>query len=109
MKRRLPTDLARALFRFFQEYLPAQRGMSLHTIRSYRDAVVLFLRHTAQTTRRRIEALELTDFTPERITQFLRYLETDRHNGIATRNARLAGLHTFARFLVACDSQRMAT
>ena len=48
MKRRLPTDLARALFRFFQEYLPAQRGMSLHTIRSYRDAVVLFLRHAAQ-------------------------------------------------------------
>jgi integrase/recombinase XerD len=100
MKRRLPTDLARALFRFFQEYLPAQRGMSLHTIRSYRDSVVLFLRHTAQTTRQRIEALELADFSPERITRFLGYLETDRHNGIATRNARLAGLHTFARFLV---------
>ena len=25
MKQRLPTDLARALFRFFQEYLPTDR------------------------------------------------------------------------------------
>ena len=30
---------------------------------------------------------------------FLKHLETVRHNGIATRNARLAALHTFARFL----------
>lgn len=109
MKRRLPTNLARAIFRFFQEYLPAQRGMSQHTIRSYRDAVVLFLRHTAQTTRRRLEALELADFTAERVTRFLRYLETDRHNDILTRNARLAGLHTFARFLVTFHPEQMAT
>ena len=109
MKHRLPTDLARALFRFFQEYLPTQRGMSLHTIRSYRDAVVLLLRYLAQEKHRRIEALELADFTAERVTRFLRHLETDRHSGITTRNARLAGLHTFARFLVAACPERMAT
>ena len=39
MKRRLPTDLGRAVFRFFQEYLPTQRGVSVHTLRSYRDSV----------------------------------------------------------------------
>jgi len=109
MNRRLPTDLARALFRFFQEYLPTQRGMSLHTIRSYRDSVLLLLRYMAQDTRRKIEALELGDFTAERVTRFLRHLETERHNGIATRNARLAGLHTFARFLIGTYPERMAT
>ena len=109
MKRRFPTDLARALFRFFQEYLPTQRGMSLHTIRSYRDAVLLLLRYTAQEKHQRIEALELGDFTAERVTRFLRHLETERHNGIPTRNARLAGLHTFARFLLASSPERMAT
>ena len=109
MKHRFPTDLARALFRFFQEYLPTQRGMSLHTIRSYRDAVVLLLRYLAQEKHRRIEALELADFTAERVTRFLRYLETERHSGITTRNARLAGLHTFARFLIGACPERMAT
>src|SRR5206468_2970213 len=97
MKRSSPTGLARALHRFFQEYLSDQRGLSLHTLRSYRDAVLLFLRYAAQDTRRRIESLELDDFTSERVTRFLRHLETERENGITTRNARLAALHTCAR------------
>ncbi len=107
MKQRFPTDLARALFGFFQEYLPNQRGMSLHTIRGYRDALLLLLRYIAQDTRRRIEVLTLDDFTAERVTRFLRHLEIERHNGITTRNARLAGLHTFARYLIAAYPERM--
>lgn len=108
MKRRLPTDLGRALLRFFQEYLPTQRGVSPHTLRSYRDSVLLLLRHMSKNTQRRIEALQLSDLTAERVIQFLRYLETERHNGIATRNARLAGLHTFARFLIANHPEHIA-
>lgn len=109
MKRRLPTVLAHSIQRFFQDYLPTQRGMSLHTIRGYRDAMLLFLRFIAKDTRRRIEALEIADFTVERVTRFLRHLEIDRHNGIKTRNARLAALHTFARFLIMSNPERMAT
>ena len=104
-----PNDLGRALLRFFQEYLPNQRGMSMHTIRSYRDAVVLFLQFTAQQTGRGVEQLRLEDFLPERVTQFLSFLETDRRNGIATRNARLSALHTLARYLVTEHPQHMAT
>ncbi len=76
MKRLLPSDLGRALFRFFQEYLPTQRGVSVHTLRSYRDSVLLLLRHMAEDNHRRIEALQLSDLTAERITRFLRHLET---------------------------------
>lgn len=109
MKKPITTNLARALFRFFQDYLPAQRGMSLHTIHSYRDTVQLLLRYMATDTRRKIEAITLEDFTAERVTRFLRDLETERHNSIATRNARLAGLHTFSRFLIAQYPEHMAT
>ena len=109
MKKPLPTNLALALFRFFQDCLPAQRGMSLHTIHSYRDTVQLLLQYTAKDARRKIEAITLGDFTAERVTRFLRHLETERHNGIATRNARLAGLHTFSRFLIAHYPEHMAT
>jgi integrase/recombinase XerD len=99
MKRNGPNDLGRSVVRFFQDYLPTLRGMSQHTIRSYRDALVLFLRFAAKRTGRRIADLDLPDFTATQIAHFLSWLQTDRGNGIATRNARLAALHTFARFL----------
>lgn len=100
MKRPKSTDLAQLIQRFFEDYLPALRGMSTHTIRSYRDAVVLWLRFAASDTGRRIETLTLAELTADRIERFLRSLERDRHNGVGTRNTRLAALHTLARFLV---------
>jgi len=89
-----------AIEKFFREYLPVLRGTSRHTIRNYRDAIVLFLRFASTQTATPIEALDLKDFTAQRVRNFLAFLEADRHNSVATRNARLAALHTFARFLV---------
>ena len=43
MKTYQPTGLGRSIVGFFQEYLPTLRGMSRHTIQSYRDGLVLFL------------------------------------------------------------------
>jgi integrase/recombinase XerD len=108
MKRARPNDLGRCLERFFREYLPALRGMSLHTIRSYRDALVLFLRFVSSSSNRRLEDLDLDAFTVEHVTQFLSFLEVERHNSIATRNARLAALHTFARFLASESPEHLA-
>jgi len=42
MSRATQTALGRDLVQFFEDYLPAQRGLSPHTIRSYRDALVKF-------------------------------------------------------------------
>jgi integrase/recombinase XerD len=89
--------LAQLIQGFFEEYLPGLRGMSTHTIRSYRDAVVLFLRFLARETDRGIEALQVADLTVTRVESFLQFLESERHNGLTTRIARLAALHTFAR------------
>jgi site-specific recombinase XerD len=102
-------NLGRALVRFFQDYLPNQRGMSTHTIRSYRDAIVLFLGFASQDAGHGVERLEIEDLRPERVTQFLASLENQRGNGVATRNARLAALHTLARFLATEHPQHMAT
>lgn len=100
MRAARPNDLGRGLLRFFQEYLPNQRGMSQHTIHSYRDAVVLFLQFVAQQTRRGVEGLGLDDFHADHVTHFLASLEAQRGNGVATRNARLSALHTLSRYLV---------
>jgi integrase/recombinase XerD len=107
MNARQPTELGRCVMRFFQDYLPTLRGMSLHTIRSYRDGLVLLLQFVACDTHRRVESLEISDLSAERVGRFLKSLETERNNGIATRNARLAAIHTFARFLIAEHPERM--
>jgi integrase/recombinase XerD len=108
MKPSRPNNLGRALVTFFQEYLPNQRGMSLHTIRSYRDAIVLFLRFLAQKTVRGVEHLEIDDLQADRVAQFLASLEGQRGNGVATRNARLSALHTLARYLATEHPEHMA-
>ena len=95
------TALGRSIARFFQEYLPTLRGMSPHTIRSYRDTMILFLRFAAAQTGGSIESLDVRDINADRLGGFLTSLEVERGNSIATRNARLAAMHGFGRFLIA--------
>jgi site-specific recombinase XerD len=103
-----PNALARTLVKYFQDYLPTLRGMSSHTIRSYRDAIILYLRFLASHSRRRPEDLDLGDFTFDHVSEFLSDLERTRRSSIATRNARLAALHTFARFAASQAPEHLA-
>jgi integrase/recombinase XerD len=99
MKPHRSNALGRSLVRFFQEYLPTLRGMSQHTIHGYRDAVVLFLRYLAEDSGRPVDRLDLSDINAVTVSRFLTFIEEKRGNGINTRNARLAAIHTFSRFL----------
>lgn len=108
MSSRSCPDLGRIIASFFEQYLPAQRGMSVHTLRSYRDALILWLQFSTKDCGKRLEALRIADLTVERIERFLTYLEVERGNGIATRNARLAALHTFVRHLGAKHPEHLA-
>ena len=101
MSRSAQTALGRDLVQFFEDYLPGQRGLSPHTIRSYRDALVLLLQFASRDAKRPIERLDIADLTAERVAKFLAFLESDRDNSIATRNARLGAIHVFARFIAA--------
>jgi integrase/recombinase XerD len=96
-----PNALARALRGFFADHLPRVRGVSPHTVCSYRDAFMLLLRFVAERRERPVVALDFCDLGVDAILEFLNHLETDRHNGAATRNARLAAVHAFARYAAA--------
>lgn len=109
MSRPAFTDLGRELVFFFEDFLPVQRGLSAHTIHSYRDTLMLWLQFTAREARRGVEQLAIRDLTEERVARFLRFLETDRKNAIATRNARLGCIHVFARFLAARHPDQLGT
>lgn len=108
-QQRRVTDLGTAVVQFFETHLPAQRGMSRHTIRSYRDAVVMLLTFIARRRGCGIEMLDLVDLDAKVVEDFLRHLEVERRNGIATRNVRLAAIHTLARFLSGRHADRLGT
>lgn len=109
MKAAPPTDLGRDIAAFFEDYLAAQRGMSGHSIRSYRDALLLLLQFAARDTGRRVDQLRISDLTGERVARFLQFLECDRKNSIATRNARLGAIHVLARFLATRWPEHLGT
>lgn len=107
MTQQQSTALGRSIARFFHEYLPTLRGMSPQTIRSYRDTMVLFLRFAAKSAAGSIENLDVRDINADRLGDFLTSLEVERGNSIATRNARLAAMHSFGRFLIAEHPEHM--
>lgn len=85
---------------FFEDHLACQKGLSIATIRSYRDALRLFLLFVVTDCRRRLSRLTIAEFTAERVVRFLNSLETQRHNHVRTRNQRLSALRAFFDYLV---------
>ena len=85
--------------RFLLEYLVAERNCARNTQKSYRDALQRLLPFVARAAHRRIERLRVEDVSPARTRAFLQDLEKTRRCGIATRNQRLAAIHSLARFI----------
>jgi integrase/recombinase XerD len=102
-----PNALARALQGFFNDYLPRLRGLSPHTLRSYRDTLVLLLRFLAASKGIEPARLDLGDIHPEDVVNFLCHLESTRHNKTSTRNVRLAAIHAFFYHVAALFPDRL--
>jgi integrase/recombinase XerD len=88
------TLLAPTLQAFFTTRLSAHLGASSHTVGAYRDTWRLLLRYATDTTGTPAHALDLAQLDADLIGGFLTYLEDERGNSIATRNARLAAVHS---------------
>lgn len=99
MNSRSTDILGKALRTFFSDYLPQMRGMSLHTILSYRDSIKLLIQYLVQKKKIPVSKLSMEHLGPEDIVDFLRYLEKVRRNGSGTRNIRLSAIHSFFRYL----------
>src|SRR5215472_2124809 len=102
------SSVGQVLFAFFEDHLKVQRGLRPGSVRSYRDALKLFLTYVATSCRRPITRLTLTDLTFERTLEFLGTIESVRENQVRTRNQRLAALRTFYRFLAVHHPEMLA-
>ena len=98
-------DLAPFVTTFFVRHLPVERNVSPNTTAAYRDALKLLLRFVSKAAGTSADALQVEDLTPERLLQFLTALETTRRNSVRTRNARLAAIHSFFRYVLDTDPE----
>jgi integrase/recombinase XerD len=92
------TALAPTLEAFFTERLICQRQASPNTVAAYRDGWRLLLGFAAGRTGKQPSELDVADLDAPLIGAFLEHLETERHNSVRTRNARLAAIRSFFRF-----------
>src|SRR5258708_4485458 len=83
---------------FFTQRLMAQRRVSPHTIRSYRDTFRLLLQFAAKQLRKPPSALALADLNPGLIGTFLDQSEKERGNSARSRNLRLTAIRSFFRY-----------
>ncbi len=103
MNRSSSRELFAQVQSYFTEYLPRQRGASVHTIRTYRDALTLLLRFVAEQRRRSVACLQLSDLDVDAVTRFLDHIEIERSNSAATRNCRRAAIRGFFKHLLRND------
>jgi len=103
-----PTDLAVHLSAFLGSYMPAQRGASPHTIKTYRDAFMLLLRYMRDQRGRPAEKLTIDEIDAPCILGFLDHLKMERRCQPKTCNQRLAAIHAFFRYVQIEEPARIA-
>lgn len=93
------TPLAPHLTAYLRERLPRERHASPHTCDAYAYAFQLLLAFASRRLRTQPSALSLEQFDTALVLAFLEDLEATRGNTARTRNARLAAIKSFARFV----------
>jgi site-specific recombinase XerD len=91
--------LAPSLQAYFTDRLIGQRAASPNTIAAYKVTFRLLLGFASRRIGRAPSALDIADLDAPLIAAFLDHLEADRHNRPATRNNRLAAIHSLFAYL----------
>lgn len=93
------TPLAPYITAFLRERLPVDRRASEHTCDTYAHAFRLLFQYAASGLGTTPSQLHLEQIDPRLVTAFLQHLESERKNGAVTRNARLAAIKSFMRYV----------
>jgi integrase/recombinase XerD len=84
---------------YLRERLPNERRASPHTSDTYAYAFQLLFQFASKRLGCSPAAIQLEQLDAPLVLAFLEYLQAHRHNSPSTRNARLAAIKSFMRFL----------
>ena len=76
---------------FFNDYLKLQKGLRPNSIRSYADAMRLFLQFAAKTSERKITQPGLDDLDADLVSRFLNFLVESRGNAAQSPQSTSGG------------------
>lgn len=93
------TPVAPLVTEFLREHLPGALGRSRHTCEAYAHAFRLWFVFAAERHGLRPSQLCLEHLDAALVLAFLAHIEQQRGNGPATRNARLAAIKAFMRYV----------
>lgn len=93
------TPLAPHITTFLRERLPLERGASVHTCETYAYGFKLLFEFASCRLKITPSQLMLEHLDAALVLAFLEYIETQRGNAASTRNARLATIRSFMKFI----------
>jgi site-specific recombinase XerD len=93
-----PSEFLKLLESFLNVYLPCSVGVSLNTIKSYKDTFRILLRYMYEQKQINADKVAFADLDYKTLLDFLSWLKTERGCGITTRNQRLSVLSSFAEY-----------
>ena len=93
------TLLAPWVRRFLLEYLVTDRNFAHNTLVSYRDTLLQLMPFLGNAQKKAVDRLTTDDLSPSAVRAFLEYVEKERGCSGATRNLRLATIHSLAKFI----------
>ena len=93
------TPIAPHVTAFLTVRLPKERASSQHTCDTYAFALKLLLEYASSRFRVAPSSLSIEQLDAPLVLDFLSHLEKQRGNSPSTRNARLAAIRSFMRFL----------
>ncbi len=103
------TALAPGLQAYFTDRLIGQRAASPNTIAAYRLTFRLLLRFATDRTKTAPSDLDIAALDAPLIAAFLEHLQQERGNSAATRNNRLAAIHSLFGYLAPHHPEHAAT
>ncbi len=93
------TPIAPLITAFLREHMPAERGYSPNTCETYAHAFRLLFVFASERVGQRPSQLCLEHLDAALVLDFLAHIEQQRGNGATTRNARLAAIKAFMRYV----------
>lgn len=92
-------DFSKYLTDFLEHYLPELKNVSEGTLTTYSNIFCYFLTYCQDVESMKIEKMTVSDLNAELVERYLQWMETTQGISLATRNNRLAAIHSFVRYL----------